>query len=190
MAELLFVYGTLRDPDLLAGVLNRPLDPAAMLAATAPGRAAVHYPKRIYPALIRAPGGAAPGLVLTDLMPFERDLLDAFEGPEYRRSQIPVMIDAELHEAFAYLPAIEVPADAAPWTLEAWQLNHKPRVLGAERAGADAHHVGVVAGRVVRRQVAGPGFDGHRVAVSGDPLGVGPAVGQDAAGSGGHIDDL
>ena len=147
MPELLFVYGTLRDPDLLAGVLARPLNARAMLPAAAPGFAAVHYPGRLYPALLRAPGAAAPGLVLSDLTPFEHDLLDAFEGAEYRRSQIPVMIDAELHEAFAYLPAIEVPADAAPWTLEAWQFNHKPRVLGAERAGADEIRMKLIAVR-------------------------------------------
>ena len=147
MSDLLFVYGTLRDPDLLAGVLNRPLNAAAMLTATAPGLAAVHYPRRIYPALVRAPGAAASGLVLTDLTPFEHDLLDAFEGPEYVRRLIPVMIDTELHQAFAYLPAIEVPADAAPWTLEAWQINHKPRVLGAERAGADEIRMKLIAVR-------------------------------------------
>src|SRR6185312_7518844 len=115
MSDLLFVYGTLRDPDLLSGVLGRPLRARQMLPAAAPGFVAVHYPRRIYPALVRRPGGAAPGLVLTDLTPFERDL----------------------HEAFAYLPAIEVPANAQPWTLETWQVQHKPRVLRSERADAD-----------------------------------------------------
>ena len=137
MPDLLFVYGTLRDPDLLAGVLNRPLVGDAMLAAMAPGFRALHYPGRIYPALVRTPGAAAFGLVLTDLTTFEHDLLDAFESAEYRRALIPVMIGEELHEAFAYLPAIAVPADTLPWTLEAWQLNHKRRVLVSERAGAD-----------------------------------------------------
>jgi gamma-glutamylcyclotransferase (GGCT)/AIG2-like uncharacterized protein YtfP len=137
MTDLLFVYGTLRDPDLLAGVLNRPLRADRMLAATAPGFAAVNYPGRLYPALVRVPGAAADGLVLTDLAAFEHDLLDAFEGNEYRRGVVPVMIGEELHEAAAYLPAIAVPADAPPWTLATWQQQHKPRVLGAERAGAE-----------------------------------------------------
>ena len=145
MADLLFVYGTLRDPDLLAGVLNRPLNADRMLPAIAPGFAAVHYPNRIYPALVRAPGAAAEGLVLTDLSPFEKDLLDVFEGPEYRREIIPVMIAEELHEAFAYLPAIAVPAGAAPWSLEAWQAAHKPRVLAAEAAGADEIRLKLIA---------------------------------------------
>jgi hypothetical protein len=147
MPDLLFVYGTLRDPDLLSGVLNRPLNADRMLPAMAPGFAAVHYPNRIYPALVRAPGAAAEGLVLTDLSPFEKDLLDVFEGPEYRRDIIPVMIAEELHEAFAYLPAITIPADASPWTLVNWQMNYKPRVLVSERAGADEIRMKLIAVR-------------------------------------------
>jgi len=118
-------------------VLGRPLVAGAMLAAAASGFAAVHYPGRIYPALIRRPGAAAPGLVLTDLTPFERDLLDAFEGAEYVRKLIPAIIAEELHEAFAYLPAIAIPADAEPWSLAGWQEQHKRRVLSSERASAD-----------------------------------------------------
>ena len=134
----LFVYGTLRDPDLLAGVLNRPLRPAHLHPARAPGFRAVHYPGRIYPALIRVPGAAAEGLLLTDLSPFERDLLDAFEGDEYRRQPIATMLadEPELHEADAYLPAIAIATDAHDWSLSRWQAEHKPKVLVAEAASA------------------------------------------------------
>jgi hypothetical protein len=66
----------------------------------------------------------------------ELDLLDAFEGAEYRREILPVMIDEELHEAFAYLPAVQV-RDQPDWTLGAWQAQHKARVLSAGRASAD-----------------------------------------------------
>ena len=131
---MLFIYGTLRDPDLLAGLLGRPLAPNAVLRAVAPGYAAVHYPGRTYPALRRQPGGAAEGLVLRGLSPFEQDLLDAYEGEEYRRALLPVMIGEELHEAFAYLPVIAVPAAAAPWSLAEWQARHKPRLLAGELA--------------------------------------------------------
>jgi gamma-glutamylcyclotransferase (GGCT)/AIG2-like uncharacterized protein YtfP len=131
---MLFVYGTLRDPELLGAVLGRP---AIGLAATAPGFAAVHYPGRTYPALVRRPGAAAPGLVLTDLSAFEMDLLDAFEGTEYRRAIIPVMIGEELHEAFTFLPAVAVTGQHG-WTLEAWQAEHKARALPGEQAAAEA----------------------------------------------------
>jgi hypothetical protein len=137
MAPLLFVYGTLRDPDLLAGVVGRVLAPESRLPAAAPGFRAVPYPSRVYPALVRAPGAAAPGLLLINLTSFERDLLDAYEGEEYSASPIPVMVGEELHEAFAYLPSIAVPADAPDWTLEHWQRAHKPRVLRAEIAAAE-----------------------------------------------------
>jgi gamma-glutamylcyclotransferase (GGCT)/AIG2-like uncharacterized protein YtfP len=132
----LFVYGTLRDPDLLAAVLGRPLSDAEALAAVAPGFRAMHYPNRIYPALIRAPGGNAEGLALVGLTPFELDLLDAFEGSEYRRSVVPVMIGEELHEADAYLPTIAI-AGGDPWTLERWQAVHKADILQVEALQAE-----------------------------------------------------
>ncbi len=136
MPTLLFVYGTLRDPELLSAVLGRPLAAGEMLAAVAPGFRATHYPNRIYPALIRAPGGAAEGLLLTGLSPFELDLLDQFEGSEYRRGIVPVMVGEELHEAQAYLPAIPV-AGGDPWLLERWQAVHKAEVLRADAAQAE-----------------------------------------------------
>lgn len=131
---MLFVYGTLRDPELLAAVLGRP---ATGLNAAAPGFAVVRYPGRVYPALVRRPGGVAVGAVLTDLSAFEMDLLDAFEGGEYRREFLAVVIHEELHEAFAYLPVIAIPADAPAWTLREWQDEHKARVLAGERATAE-----------------------------------------------------
>jgi len=110
-----------------------------------PGFATVHYPGRLYPALVRVPGGGAEGLVLTDLTPFEIDLLDAYEGEEYRRTLLPVMIDEQLHEVFAYLPAVAVALDAAPWSLAAWQENHKPRVLAGEASSAEQLRLKLIA---------------------------------------------
>jgi hypothetical protein len=138
LALPLFAYGTLRDPDLLAAVLGRPLRPGTLYPARAPGFRAVHYPGRIYPALVRSPGSAVDGLLITGLTPFERDLLDAYEGDEYRRAPIAAMLadEPELHEADAYLPAVAVPTDAHEWSLSRWQVEHKPRVLVSESAEA------------------------------------------------------
>lgn len=132
----LFVYGTLRDPQLLAAVLDRRPRLERVHRARAPGFRAVAYPGRVYPALVRAPGTVADGLLLTDLSPFERDLLDAFEGAEYRRAPIAVLVEEDLFEADAYLPAIAVSNAGEAWSLEHWQAMHKPRVLGAEAAAA------------------------------------------------------
>jgi hypothetical protein len=138
LALPLFVYGTLRDPDLIATVLGRPLRPGSAHPARAPGFKAVHYPGRIYPALIRSPGAAAEGLLITGLTPFERDLLDAYEGEEYRRGPIATMLadEPELHEADAYLPVVAVPMDAHDWSLSRWQAEHKPQALVRESAEA------------------------------------------------------
>lgn len=132
----LFVYGTLRDPDLLSAVLGRPLRASGAHPARAPGFKAVHYPDRVYPALVRAPGIVAEGLLLIDLSPFERDLLDAFEGAEYRREPIATLVEEDLFEADAYLPTVRVPTDAHDWSLSRWQREHKPRVLVSEGASA------------------------------------------------------
>jgi hypothetical protein len=143
----LFVYGTLRDPNLLTGVLGRALPPGTVLAAAAPGFRAVRYPGRPYPALARVPGGAAPGLLLMSLSAFERDLLDAYEGGEYRRTAIPVMVEEELHEADSYLPAIAVPAAREPWSLKRWQTEHKAHAILEEVAAADAIRARLIATR-------------------------------------------
>lgn len=147
MPLLLFAYGTLRDPDLLAAVLARPLRPHLLHAARAPGFRAVTYPGRIYPALVRVPAAAAEGLLLTDLSPFELDLLDAFEGEEYRRQPIAVMVGEELHGADAYLPAIPVGADGEEWSLYRWQTNHKRGVIVSEAASASGLRARLIAMR-------------------------------------------
>ncbi|RYH11027.1 MAG: gamma-glutamylcyclotransferase [Alphaproteobacteria bacterium] len=134
----LFAYGTLRDPDLIGAVLGRPLRPGSAHPARAPGFKAVYYPGRIYPALIRSPGAGAEGVLITGLSPFERDLLDAYEGDEYRRGPIATMLadEPELHEADAYLPVVTVPTDAHEWSLSRWQAEHKTRAIVSESAEA------------------------------------------------------
>lgn len=144
MDRPLFVYGTLRDPDLLAAVLGRALRAGEAVAGVAPGFRATHYHDRIYPALIRAPGGVAYGLVLLGLSPFERDLLDAFEVAEYGRAIVPVMIGEELHETDAYLPRVAVAA-GDPWSLERWQARHKPQALRAGAARAEEIRIRLIA---------------------------------------------
>lgn len=143
----LFAYGTLRDPDMLRLVLNRPLRPEALHPARAPGFHAVHYPGRVYPALVRVPGAAAEGLVITDLTAFERDLLDAFEGDEYIRQPIAVMIEEDIFEADAYLPTRRVPADNTAWSLNRWQTNHKADAIVSEAETASALRARLIAMR-------------------------------------------
>jgi hypothetical protein len=133
----LFAYGTLSDPQLLMRLLARPVTAATLIPASAPGWRAAQLAGKPWPVLVRAPGRAASGVLVMGLSPFERDLLDAYEGAGYKRSPVAVMVDVELFEADAYLPALAPPPDAPDWQLAEWQMNHKPRALVSEGAEAD-----------------------------------------------------
>lgn len=147
MDRPLFVYGTLRDPELLAAVLGKHVDPRAVAAGTAPGFRIVHYPGRPYPALVRSPGAAAQGQVLLGLSRLDRQVLDAYEGEEYRRAVIAVLVDEEMHQTETYLPTEAIAATAEAWTLETWQEVHKPTLFETEVRLAARLRAEIAAGR-------------------------------------------
>ena len=128
----LFIYGTLRDPDILAAVLGRHVPAAALQAATAQGYKCVYYPGQVYPALLANAGSFAPGALLRDLSDADLAVLDAYEGQEYRRETIVVRTGDGEKPALAYLPTQNIAADAPAWTLETWRADHKPTVLTHE----------------------------------------------------------
>ncbi len=130
------IYGTLCDPDILAAVLGRTVAPADLLAAEAPGHAAVCVPGEVFPALVARAGASAPGLLLAPLSRSDRTALDAFEGELYCRKPLAVRSGGALQTAEAYLPTIPIPPDARPWTLATWQAQNKPHVLVAELQAA------------------------------------------------------
>ncbi|OEV04335.1 gamma-glutamylcyclotransferase family protein [Streptomyces oceani] len=76
----LFVYGTLRFPEVLAALLGR-VPPRA--PARVRGWRAAALAGHVYPGLVPAPGVITAGLVLSGLTAAERRVLDEFEGPEY-----------------------------------------------------------------------------------------------------------
>lgn len=137
---MLFVYGTLQDPDILRLVLGRVPDAAAMMAAEAPGYRAVAYPGRVYPALVAVPADSAPGLVISGLTPQEFGKLDAFEGDEYRRGRVAVLAGGQPLVAQTYLPVQAIAGDSPPWSLAAWTALHKQAMLARE-AEAARHRV-------------------------------------------------
>ena len=128
----LFIYGTLRDPDILAAVLGRTVAAAALTPATAEGHKCVYYPGQVYPALLAQPGASAPGALLHGLSDADLAVLDAYEGAEYRRASILVQTEAGAVTALAYIPTQDIAPDAAVWILETWTTTHKPIVLTHE----------------------------------------------------------
>lgn len=128
-SHTLFVYGTLRDPDVFAAVVGRlkPQRPAA-----AKGYRAVFYPSRVYPALIVEPSSSAEGILVSDLADAELAALDTFEGGEYHRLPIEVIVDGSAVTVDAYLPICGVSLSAETWTLEHWRANSKDDFMIAE----------------------------------------------------------
>ncbi|MFJ2744400.1 gamma-glutamylcyclotransferase family protein [Streptomyces sp. NPDC087440] len=78
--DTLFVYGTLRFPEVLRAVLGRV---PAGAPALAPGWRAAALEHRAYPGLVASPGSTTRGVLLADLTVAEWRLLDAYEGAEY-----------------------------------------------------------------------------------------------------------
>ena len=128
----LFLYGTLRDPDILAAVLGRTVADHQLITATAPDCATLYFPGRVYPALVPRAGGAAPGLLLAEAAIDDLLALDAFEGDEYLRGPVWAMTAAGPVEAEAYWPAIAIDPSAPAWTLERWVREHRTQVLSRE----------------------------------------------------------
>lgn len=75
----LFVYGTLRFPEVLDALLGRVprLSPARV-----EGWRAAALPGRVYPGLVAAPG-VAEGLLVHGLSPDELEVLHAYEDVDY-----------------------------------------------------------------------------------------------------------
>jgi hypothetical protein len=129
----LFAYGTLRDIDILESVLGRAVDASRLRSAAAPDCAVVFFPGLAYPALRHAPGAIAPGTLIDALSDADWLCLDAFEGDEYRRAPVEIVMAGCTMPVDAYWPTIAV--DAAPaWQFEAWQARCKAGLLFAEPA--------------------------------------------------------
>lgn len=91
---LLFLYGSLRDPAVLAaragtpGLRRGPPPPGAV----ARGWRRAALPGSRYPTLVRAPSAAAAGILARVSAP-ALGRLSAYEGPRYRLARLRVRVD-------------------------------------------------------------------------------------------------
>jgi hypothetical protein len=136
-ATSLFAYGTLRDPEVRRLVLGHEIAPESVFAATAPDCQVVFFPGRTYPALRGKAGATADGTLLTRLTSVDIELLDRFEGPEYLRQPVNLIVSGTSAVADVYWPAIDLPTAAEPWRLETWQERYKAAFLAGEAASLD-----------------------------------------------------
>lgn len=125
----LFVYGTLRDDDVLRAVIGRGLDALDPYPAVLPGMVARRVKDEVYPGLRVMDGGHAPGLLLFALADDDLAKLDRFEGAAYRRTAVLVHTGEGRMGAEVYLPTTALALTDEPWTLEAWRGEGKARFL-------------------------------------------------------------
>ncbi|MEM8872306.1 MAG: gamma-glutamylcyclotransferase [Pseudomonadota bacterium] len=126
----IFVYGTLRDADVLATVLDgaearlRP-QPATLSDYTV--LCAVDGP---FPVLRTRTGARAEGMLLTPMDREIADRLDFFEGSyDYALETRQVETADGPVQARVYIPRADEPDTGAPWDLEVWRRTAKPVFL-------------------------------------------------------------
>jgi gamma-glutamylcyclotransferase (GGCT)/AIG2-like uncharacterized protein YtfP len=97
---LLFVYGTLMDPEICRSLLGRtPLREPAELAGYE--RRTVRHAS--YPAITATAGTTVRGLLLRRISNSELAVLDDYEGDEYERIRVKARVNEIDVEAWAYV---------------------------------------------------------------------------------------
>lgn len=98
--DLLFVYGTLMDPETCRGLLGRaPQCEPAELAGYE--RRKVRHAS--YPAIIATAGATVRGLALRGISKSELAALDDYEGDEYERIPVKTRVNGVDEKAWAYV---------------------------------------------------------------------------------------
>ena len=123
----IFVYGTLRDEQVLSAVLGHEV------AITIPARLPDHAPLLVkgeaYPMIRPAQGEAADGMILCQLPQADVDMLDKFEGDEYERTAALVYAaDGTAHEVYIYKD-LHGKDDDGNFDLEYWQHHLKDEFI-------------------------------------------------------------
>jgi len=84
-----------------------------------------------YPILETAPNGRLEGLVVTSLRARDVVRLDAFEGANYNRGILQVVLCSNQEEkpAWVYLPKPNVRGTGKEWNLREWTRQHKRKYV-------------------------------------------------------------
>lgn len=117
----IFTYGSLMFPQIWQRVVRGNYRSAP---ATAPGYARYALADDTYPGMIARPQTTVEGVLYFDVDAQDIAALDAFEGSEYRRDQIDVVIDSsEIVIACTYIFMAEQRLSSLPWEPQAFQMS-------------------------------------------------------------------
>lgn len=138
MPALLFCYGTLMAPELMAAVIGRR---ARALPATLAGYRRATLRGRPYPGLWPAPAAQVDGCCYRLHHRRELARADRYEGSEYRRCRVTVATPEGPRTAWVYLPIRGRARSDGPWSARAFARRHRRhylRRIAAWRSGAVA----------------------------------------------------
>ena len=114
----LFVYGTLRDPELRARLLGKNAARLRVTPAELPGMRLLRSPRGDWPVLGRKRFGRVEGLLLERFSAQDLRRLGRYEENEYRLYRLRVITQRERRVwAFAYLPRRR-PRAGSSWNFE------------------------------------------------------------------------
>ena len=130
----LFVYGSMRDPDVRTLVLGFDHPEVRAERAWMPGAAAARVPGESYPYLVPIEGACAPGDVLYGLGETCLDRIRFFEGDEYALVECNVECASGDRVAAMHFGGVAIArAPVVAWSLEQWQASEKTRFLSMAR---------------------------------------------------------
>lgn len=133
----LFIYGTLRDNEVCEKVLGRTVLPTSLTPAYAKDYAIFKVADVSYPCLLPEKGTCAQGFILSDLTDEDLQILDRFEGENYKRVPIEVHVGDEVMISHYYQPNQKLQTDGA-WDLSVWRQEAK-----ADFLALDFNHEGI-----------------------------------------------
>jgi gamma-glutamylcyclotransferase (GGCT)/AIG2-like uncharacterized protein YtfP len=128
--DVIFIYGTLTDPDVLACVLNRRVAAEEMELAVLRNAKRVRAADATYPVVVSALGHAVSGWIIRSISARDLVRLNHFEAGEYQAERRPVHLeDGDLRSAWLYVALAAFTATDQPWDLATWQRQHKAAFL-------------------------------------------------------------
>jgi len=127
----LFVYGTLRSPDLMTAVSGRNQAPG--VAAQLAGYGVFPLQGNVVPFIAAQEDGVAEGVIFADLDDQQMARLDHYEGAfGYRLADVTVQTATGGREVKCYLPPQDIAPGRGVWSLESWEADHlAPAILAA-----------------------------------------------------------
>lgn len=130
----IFTYGSLMFPEIWQRVVRGDYRSAP---ATARGYARYALADDTYPGMIASPQATVEGVLYFDVDAQDVAALDAFEGSEYRRDLIDVVINSgETVIACTYIFMAEQRLSTLPWEPQAFQMSRFIGSYCADKLGS------------------------------------------------------